>query len=320
MSTNVLAGLVPAPHSSPPTVDYQAGQRLTDIVPLAVELSDLKRVRDASSPDSLASRLFRSTWAALLAGHAPDQVAGIATAQALAAARLGGIDASVLATAGLTRDEARMVLRRSFDEVASPLEPNQASHLRVTFSQDLTSGPVPALAEALIRQPRAGATCPGKPRIVLEPPENHGDHCMIVAVLGYVLAPRYAANPATAFLAGMAHHLHNVALPDSGFAGEILLGNHLATIIQRLFARELATLPRDLRAATEAALAHIPDATTPVGRAFHAADVIDRVLQMVHFDQVAGFTIDQALDDMDLVHAGPTQAFHHAVLLDAGLP
>jgi hypothetical protein len=35
---------------------------------------------------------------------------------------------------------------------------------------------------------------------------------------------------------------------------------------------------------------------------------------------VARFRIGQALDDMALVHAGPVQAFHHAVLQDAGLP
>ena len=142
----------------------------------------------------------------------------------------------------------------------------------------------------------------------------------MVAVLAAVLAPLYRADPATAFIAGMAHHLHNAVLPDSGFAGEILLGDHLAPILQRLFARELATLPDTLRATVADALAHIADASTPVGQAFHAADVIDRVLQMRHYDQVARFTIDQALDDMGLVHAGPTQAFHQAVLQDAGLP
>ena len=31
------------------------------------------------------------------------------------------------------------------------------------------------------------------------------------------------------FLSGLAHHLHNATLPDSGFAGEILLGEHLTT-------------------------------------------------------------------------------------------
>lgn len=293
---------------------------LAGFVPLAVELCDLKRIRDASSPDSLASRMFRAAWGALLAGQDPAEVAEIATADALAAVRLGGIHSGVLADVGLSTAEAGAVLRRSFDEVAEPVQPALAGRLRSRLGQALWSGAAPSFAEALIRQPRAGATCPGKPRIVLEPPEGHGDHCLVVAVLGAVLAPGFDADPVTAFLAGMGHHLHNAALPDSGFAGEILLGDHLGPILQRLFARELATLPAGLRSTMEHALATIPDASTPDGRAFHAADVIDRVLQLRHFDQVARFTIDQAVEDMDLVHAGPTQAFHMTVLRDAGLP
>ena len=296
------------------------GASLASVVPLAAELCDLKRIRDASSPDSLASRLFRRAWAALLAGQAVTEVAMGTTADAVAAARLGGINRAVLLDAGLSEQEAGAVLACSFDEVSAPIDAALAGQLHRHVGQPAYPGPAPVFAEALIRQPRAGATCPGKPRIVLEPPEGHGDHCLVVAVLAVLLAPRYSADPATAFLAGMAHHLHNAALPDSGFAGEMLLGEHLAPIMQRLFARALATLPAPLRDATAAALAHIQDASTPVGQAFHAADVIDRVLQMRHFDQVARFTVDQALDDMDLVHAGPVQAFHFAVLQDAGLP
>ena len=293
---------------------------LAGFVPLAAELCDLKRIRDASSPDSLASRLFRRAWGALAAGQDAGEVAMVATADALAAARLGGIDAHTLAVAGLSAIEAQAILHRSFDEVAGPVGAELAGRLRGALGGALRAGDAPGFAEALIRQPRAGATCPGKPRIVLEPPEGHGDHCMVVAVLGAVLAPQFGADPAAAFLAGMAHHLHNAALPDSGFAGEVLLGDHLHPIIARLFARELATLAEPVADEVRRALAFIPDASTAEGRAFHAADVIDRVLQMRHYDQVARFRIDQALEDMDLVHAGPTQAFHHAVLRDAGLP
>jgi len=303
-------------------LDGVSGQAtgLAAMVPLAVELGDLKRVRDASSPDSMASRLFRRAWSAMVAGQDITEVAMFTAASAVAAARLGGIDRGVLLVAGLTNAEATAILTRSFDEVARPVYPALAKELRGHLDRVFRPGPAPESAEALIRQPRAGATCPGKPRIILEPPESHGDHCLIVAVLATLLAPRYGADPATAFLAGMAHHLHNAHLPDSGFAGEMLLGAHLGPIMQTLFARELATLPGPLSAATAAALATIPDASTPGGQAFHAADVIDRVLQMRHYDQVARFTIDQALDDMDLVHAGPTQSFHRSVLQDANLP
>ncbi len=305
-----------------PVLDGLSGQAtsLASLVPLAAELGDLKRIRDASSTDSMASRLFRRAWGAMAAGQEISEVALLTTACAMAAARLGGIDRSVLLVAGLTNAEATGVLERSFAEVAGPVDPMLAEQLRGHLGHVFRPGPAPAFAEALIRQPRAGATCPGKPRIILEPPEGHGDHCLVVAVLATMLTPRYGADPATAFLASMAHHLHNAHLPDSGFAGEMLLGQHLGPIMQTLFARELATLPGPLSAAAAAALATIPDASTPGGQAFHAADVIDRVLQMRHYDQVARFTIDQALDDMDLVHAGPTQSFHRAVLQDANLP
>ena len=303
----------------PDALPGRAG-RLAGLVPLAAELGDLKRVRDASSPDSIASRLFRRAWGALASGQDCGDVALGTTADALAAARLGGIHRAVLEGAGLSADEAGAVLRRSFDEVAGPIEPGFAEALRAHLGREARGGAAPAFAEALIRQPRAGATCPGKPRILLEPPEGHGDHCLVVAVLGCVLAPRYDADPAPAFLAGMAHHLHNAFLPDSGFAGEMLLGSHLEPVIARLFARELATLPAGLADDAKSALALIRDAQTPVGRAFHAADVIDRVLQMRHYEQVAQFTTSQASDEMQLVHAGPTQAFHMGVLRDAGLP
>ena len=293
---------------------------LASLAPLAVELGDLKRIRDASHPDSLASRLFRRGWSALTAGQDPQEVALGITAAAVAATRLGGIDRQVLETAGISAEEAGNVLRRAFDEVAAPVTHSFAGRLRSHLGASLRSGGAPGFAETLIRQPRAGATCPGKPRIVLEPPEGHGDHCLVVAVFACLLAPRYGADPAASFLAGMAHHLHNAHLPDSGFAGEMLLGEHLDPLMRRLFARELASLPAALAAATSAALDQISDAETPVGRAFHAADVIDRVLQMRHYEQVAQFTTVQALEDMDLVHVGPVQAFHYAVLRDAGLP
>ena len=293
---------------------------LAGVAAIGAELGDLKRIRDASSPDSLASRLFRRGWVALLAGQGVSDVALGMTADAVAACRLGNIDRIVLEIAGLTADEASTVLRRGFDEVAGPIAPALADALRLRLGRAAWSGRTPAFAEALIRQPRAGATCPGKPRIVLEPPEGHGEHCLVVAVLACLLAPRYQADPATAFLAGMAHHLHNAHLPDSGFAGEMLLGEHLGPVMKLLFDRELAMLPAALAGSTRAALALIGDAENPVGQAFNAADVIDRVLQMRHYEQVAQFTTSQALKDMDLVHAGPVQAFHFAVLRDAGLP
>lgn len=293
---------------------------LAEVAGLAAELGTLKRVRDASVPRSLAARLFRRAWGALVAGQEPTRCALQTVADALAALRLGGIDREVLRSCGVEGGAAEGVLRRGFEEVAGPLDAGLRRALVGELGQEVRVGACPVFVEALIRQPRAGATRPGAARIVLEPPESHGDHCLVVAVLGAVVAPRYGCGPTLPFLAGLAHHLHNAVLPDSGFAGEMLLRDELGPVMERLFARELGTLPGPVAEPVRAALAVIGGAETAEGRAFHAADVMDRVLEMRHFAEVARFTVGQARDEMELVHAGPVQAFHRGVLAEAGLP
>ena len=237
----------------------------------------------------------------------------------MVALHLGGIDGEILAAAGLTTDQAAGVLEASFDEATSTigkLPPDLRSHIAITLPESTSS---PFFVEALVRQPRAGATCPGKARLILEPQEGHGDHCLVVAVLGVVLCNDYDADPAIAFLAGLAHHLHNATLPDSGYAGEMLLGPHLTSVLQVLTSNALETLPPGLSGKVQDALATTADGGSPEGRAFNAADVIDRIMEVRHFAAVARFTEAHALDEMQLVHEGPIQEFHHQVLLQAGL-
>jgi 5'-deoxynucleotidase YfbR-like HD superfamily hydrolase len=194
------------------------------------------------------------------------------------------------------------------------------TRLRPALARELPAAEPPPFVDALSRQPRAGVTCPGRPRIVLEPPENHAEHCLVVAVYGVLLAPAYGADPVTVFLAGLAHHLHNAAMPDSGFTGEMLLGAHLEPVMARAAAMVLAELPAALRETVERARAVLPDAATPEGRAFHAADVADRVLQIAQHLKAATLTMDVVLGDMELVHDGPVKGFHDDVLRELGLP
>jgi 5'-deoxynucleotidase YfbR-like HD superfamily hydrolase len=237
---------------------------------------------------------------------------------------LGGIDADILQGAGLSEDDITSIKARVLDHSSYAVSSRQ----RVALGGRIRSGSEPAMrqasvppafVDALIRQPRAGATHPGKPRLILEPPENHGDHCLAVAVLGVLLSERYDADPGVVFLAGLAHHLHNATLPDAGFAGEMLLGDHLTAILRRLVENALATLQSDVADVTRRALAVTADASTPEGRAFNAADVIDRVMEVRHFAQVASFTESHSLNDMQVVHEGPLQAFHYDVIQRAGL-
>ena len=292
---------------------------LAPLRPLLAEIGDAKRVRVAGAAGSLAEQAFGRAWARLVAGEDVAAVAWSETAAAVARARLAGIDAGVLTAAGLSGDDALTVLRRGFDEVAAPLDDGLRDRLRAALGPLPDAGAPPPLTAALNAQPRAGATAPGRPRIVVEPPESHGDHCLTVAVYGALVAPVVGADPVQPFLLGLAHHLHNVVLPDAGFAGEVLLGDALEPLMARLEERELAALPPALAGRLREVLALRAGADVPEARAFHAADVLDRVLQVHHHARAAAFTASQALDDLELVHAGPVQAFHLDVLAAAGL-
>ena len=292
---------------------------LAALRPLLTEVGDATRVRVPDPPGSLAEQAFARAWGRLVAGEDAAAVALSETAAAVARARLAGIVGPVLGTAGLNDDDARDVLRPGVDEVAGPLDADLRARLREALPLAVPTPRPPALAERLNRQPRAGATAPGRPRAIVEPPESHGDHCLTVAVYGVLVAPVFGADPVAPFLVGLAHHLHNGVLPDAGFAGEVLLGSALDRVVTTLEERELAALPGPLAERLRTVLRLRADAGAPESQAFHAADVLDRVLQVHHHARAAAFTASQALDDLELVHAGPVQAFHLDVLAAAGL-
>ncbi len=301
-------------------IDRSAGlAELRPLRPLLAGIGDAKRVRVAGAPGSLAEQAFSRAWGRLFAGEDADAVARSETAAALARIRLAGIDGAVLRRAGLSEEESLGVLRRGFDEVAGPLDAGLRSRLREALPLAVPAPDPPALAARLNAQPRAGATAPGRARVVVEPPESHGDHCLTVAVYGVLVAPVFGADPVAPFLVGLAHHLHNVVLPDAGFAGEVLLGAALDQVVSTLEERELAALPGALAGRLRTVLRLRADAGAPESQAFHAADVLDRVLQVHHHARAAAFTAAQALDDLELVHAGPVQAFHLDVLAAAEL-
>lgn len=289
--------------------------------PLLGELGDLKRIRSAGRDGSVARRGFRQAWCELAAGEPSEAVAKRTVAAALAAARLGDLDGPKLLALGLPATEALEVLRRAFDAVAVDLDPALAAILRegLTLEPRREHG-APAFVHDLERQPRAGATCPDKPRIVLEPPEDHAEHCWAVAVFGVLLCPAYGADPVEVFTASLAHHLHNALMPDSGFTGEILLGDRLADVIDHATAHALLQLDEPLRDEVRRSRRILPDADTPEGRAFHAADVIDRVTQIAQHLRPASISMTTVLVELELVHDGPVKPFHDRVVAEMGLP
>ncbi len=301
--------------------------RLAALRPLLAEIGALKRVhRDGAS---VAAHAFADGWAALAAGRTPAEIAARDACRAAAATVLGPLDATALARAGLPREGIVEVVREALGMQAERLGPHLL--LRLDEAVGLAAaaedeGSAPEFVARLAATPRAGPTCPGKPRIPLEPAESHAEHCWTVAVHGALIA---LAEPSAdgvppcdvgrIYLTGMAHHLHNAWLPDGGFAGETALGRHLAPLMADATARALGQLDAPLRAATAEALAGKDRTDTPEGAAFNAADALDRVLEMAHFERVARFRLADALDDLEIVHPGPLQAFQLAALRAAGV-
>jgi len=237
---------------------------------------------------------------------------------ALAATRLGDLDVATLHAAGVPAAEVRLIRGRAVADAAAPLDPALRTWLLNATPATPPAIP-PAFVARLVAQPRAGATCPGRGRLMFEPPESHADHCALVATCGVVLAPAWGARVGTVFLAGLAHHLHNALLPDAGFTGEEILGEWLGPAMERATSLALAELRPGPRDRVEAARSILPDAGSPEGCAFHAADTLDRVLQVEHHLRAAGTTMDFVLNDMALVHAGPVKPFQDAVLARMGL-
>ena len=299
--------------------------------PLLARIADCKRIRTAREPTrSFASRRFAGAWSALAAidpgaplGPAVTAIATREAAAALLSVSLAGVDAHALRRGGLDDAAIGDVVTRAIDQAARALAPAWRERLVAAVPALLAEPETPICRLAFVRplqdQPRAGATHPSEPRLILEPPESHADHAWAVATSAVLIAGDLGADPAAPFLAGLGHHLHNAELPDAGFAGEELLGSRLGPLVARLTESALACLPIPLAAEVRASFELLPAADSISAMAFHAADVVDRVLEVVHFDRVARFRKEHALDALGLVHPGPLKPFQDRVLSATGL-
>ncbi|MDQ3711049.1 MAG: HD domain-containing protein [Acidobacteriota bacterium] len=305
-----------------PAVENFAPASLAMIIPLFWEIGNLKRIHPANLTFSFAANLFLQSWKNVAGGADVRDVAIKITADTVAAAQLGAINADVLRRAELSETKIQTILERSFDLSSAPIEKNLRDELRAALMREFErseSDDAPPFAEKLARQPRSGATKPNSPRLIFDQPENHAEHVITVAVYAVLLAPFFNADIATVFLAALGHHFHNADLPDAGFAGEELLGEFLPIIFDKLREQCLGELPLGLHEPIKRTFVLIENAASPEARAFHAADVIDRVLQMRHHAEANEFNLKYALEKMELVHAGPVQAFHYQILRTANL-
>ena len=291
------------------------------------ELQDLKRQQPAHLSHSIATELFRRAWQRLLAGDDTTEVALDTTAAALTNVLFPGCDERFFPAAGFSESETAGLLAEALRTTVSYFyETRIVQHLRTATTRlahyyhdpqnpaGESSPQLPACLETLCRQPRAGATRPGFARLVLVPPEMHSDHCLLTAVYAVLCADEYGADVGEAFLCGLAHHLHNALLPDCGFAGEILLGEHLDGVIARGREQALVQFPEALRQNTRRVLRYHETIDAPEGRAISAGDVLDRVLDVKWRTRAAAVTDADILGDLDLVHAGPLKDFQTDLL------
>ena len=286
------------------------------------ELNDIKRLYALNlGSHSYASRVFLGATEAL---HKDKPLqADVWCAAIVSAARLGAITPSVLQDIGIDKTDRVVVLRNSIfaqQSLSKPLSETLTTAcdlLDQICIEDITDHPT--WATRLAASPRAGATCPGKPRIALEPAEMHSDHSIMVAAYAFLLADTFGADREDAWLIGLCHHLHNAYLPDAGFTGEMLLGDHLDRVINSLRLRALDTFSVQYRNRVSRLFDEINDLESPLAQTFHAADTIDRVVQMEHYERAAQFRVATALEEFNLVHEGAAQEFQHALLRSIGI-
>ena len=323
-----------------PSPESTSAPSPTSAVALYTALQDLKRQHPAHYRGrSIATELFRRAWRGLLGGGDVTAVADRTVAEATAMILFPGCDAGFWPLTSVGEAEAARLMTAAVDESAgASLGGAQLSSLRRACEQlvstyyasakpgdafaktpDVLPDVLPEALELLCRQPRAGATRPGYQRLVLTPAELHGEHCLMTAAYAWLAAEGYGADRGVSFLAGLAHHLHNALLPDCGFAGEILLGEHLASVISDGRERALAQLPDALAARTREALRHHETIAAPEGRAVSAGDVLDRVLDVKWRTRAAAVTDADILGDLDLVHEGPLRDFQTDLLSRHGL-
>ena len=305
--------------------------RLSAYGPLFRDVVNLKRVCSAGRSGTWMERSFRRGWHRILREGAPGttpsrSIAIEETAEAILATQLADAAGTVLREHGLSAQAARDVRLRGFDAAPLPDSPLGSSLREAIANGNSTAEGAQkedgqfAFVGALCEQPRAGVTAPGEPRLMLTPTESHGDHCGAVAVLGVLLAPLFGADVAVVHLIGLAHHLHNATLPDAGHAGDVILGDVAGDLIDAGRSRAMKAIPEALHDPIRSALAHTEHVDSPEAQAFHAADALDRVLEIAWHAQTADFSLDTALYDYDLVHEGFAQEWQERVLEASDLP
>ena len=304
---------------------------------LCGELQDLKRLAPAGVRYSLADELFREAWAGVLNDRDWLEIADQITCKAILYVLFPGVDGSFFRAASLSPQEVSEVCTKAFNRtIGERTTPGTKTRLTAALPEvikqlsatgvgnqeppgEMNNQELPGCVERLREQPRAGATHPEHPRLVLMPPESHADHCLMTAVYAALTADEYGADTGEAFVCGLAHHLHNAFLPDCGWAGELALQPYLNKVIDNCRLTALNQFSGYLRPRLQDVLKHHESIATPQGKAISTGDTLDRVLDVKWRVQAAAVTDAKVLGDLDLVHPGPLKDFQTQLLNETAL-
>ena len=336
---NALLSSPPAT-SAPPFAAVPAGP----VRRLFVELTDLKRIESFGHPGSLASYRFGNALERLVRIKAIDgdiakqqlrQLAVDHLTLGIIATRCGAMDIDALKELDIAPEVIERTFDAALDEHAAAIPTSLRDEVRQSLGRQIHGGgaastPRPIAGDAAFtdlvdrmrREPRAGATAMGRSRVLVTPTESQAEHSYVTAILATILAGWSAEDqPVDAgecFATGMLHHVHNAYLPDSGFSGEVLLGDALPSVLRtaRDRAKQAIASVADRIDAAADRMSHLE---TPESRCNNAADAIDRVLQSRYHERVANFDSGRINAELELVHEGPLQSFQQATLVRLGI-
>ena len=304
----------------------------TALTRLLRELADLKRIESAAFTGSFASDRFAATLARLatvaeggesLLRAAAGELAIEQTAAAIVATRAGGMSAETLRALGMDRADIQRCLSAAVDEHAGALADDFVIKMKATLGGGQTVPPPPpavaTLTRRLVAEPRAGATAVGKSRVLVVPAENHAEHCFVTAVTAAVLAGGFGADVGEVFFTAMIHHLHNAFLPDAGYGGEMMLGDHLQPVVAAARQKALDCLPPAMAQWAAAAAGSMTRLDSPAAACVNAADAVDRVLQTRFHQTMATFDAGAVCRELELVHEGPLRSFQNDMIAATGV-
>ena len=169
----------------------------------------------------------------------------------------------------------------------------------------------------LCEQPRAGARRPGRPRLIVGEPESHANHCATVAVYAVLLSLSYGADPAQPYSA-VSHTTFTTRVGPTPATPRMPCWACGSTESRSGYGRAPSgSCPPSSEEPSKTRWIWCSALARRKPRRFRPPTCSTGCSREA-LREICAFTLDQALADMDLIHPGPVQRFHLALLGQRG--